>query len=89
MYVWVSVWVTKINDQIWKVEYLSNHWWSDHAQILKLSLCDQNQGLQMQTIKMTNHERQPKLEDNLKILLVKYLSNHWSDQAQILNLKEG
>ena len=35
---------------------------------------------------MTNHGRRPKLEDNLKILIVEYLSNHWSDHAQILNL---
>ena len=26
------------------------------------------------------------MEDNLKILVVEYLSNHWSDLAQILNL---
>ena len=26
------------------------------------------------------------MEDNLKILIVEYLSNHWSDLAQILNL---
>ena len=35
---------------------------------------------------MTTHERQPKLEENLKILTVEYLSNRWSDHAQIFNL---
>ena len=30
--------------------------------------------------------RRPPMEDNLKILKVEYLSNHWSDLPQILNL---
>ena len=29
------------------------------------------------------------MEDDLKILNVVYLSNHWSDLTQILNLSEG
>ena len=29
------------------------------------------------------------MEDNLKILKVEYLSNHWSDLIQILNLDLG
>ena len=29
----------------------------------------------MKKMKMTNHGRKPKLEDNLKILIVEYLSN--------------
>jgi hypothetical protein len=29
------------------------------------------------------------MEDDLKILNVEYLSNHWSDLIQILNLSEG
>ena len=40
----------------------------------------------MHKIKMTNHGRRPILEDNLKILIVEYLSNQWSDHLQILNL---
>ena len=38
---------------------------------------------------MTPDGRRPLLEDNLKIVIVEYLSKHWSDHAQILNLKEG
>ena len=29
------------------------------------------------------------MEDDLKILKVEYLSNHWSDLSQILNLSSG
>ena len=29
------------------------------------------------------------MEDNLKILKVEYLSNHWSDIPKILNLSSG
>ena len=29
------------------------------------------------------------MEDNLKILKVEYLSNHWSDLSQIWNLSSG
>ena len=29
------------------------------------------------------------MEDDLKILKVDYLSNHWSDLPQILNLSSG
>ena len=29
------------------------------------------------------------MEDNLKILKVEYLSNHWSEFTQILNLSLG
>ena len=29
------------------------------------------------------------MEDNLKILKVKYISNHWPDLSQILNLSSG
>jgi hypothetical protein len=30
----------------------------------------------------------PPIEDDLKILNVEYLSNHWSDLIQILNLRQ-
>ena len=33
--------------------------------------------------------RRPPMEDDLKILKVEYLSNHWSDLPQILNLSSG
>ena len=33
--------------------------------------------------------RWPQMEDDLKILKVEYLSNHWSDLPQILNLSSG
>ena len=33
--------------------------------------------------------RQPPMEDNLKIWKIEYLSNHWSDLQQILNLSPG
>jgi hypothetical protein len=29
------------------------------------------------------------MEEDLKILKVEYLSNHWSDRPQILNLSSG
>ena len=35
---------------------------------------------------MTTYGRWPLLEDNLKRIKVEYLSNHWSDIAQIWNL---
>ena len=35
---------------------------------------------------MTTNGRRPKMEDDLKILNVEYLSNHWSDLTQIWNL---
>ena len=44
------------------------------------------QSLQMHKMKMTSYGLRTKLEDNLKILTVEYLSNNWSDLAQILNL---
>ena len=46
-----------------------------------------NQRLQMCQMKMTSNGGRPKMEDDLKILKVKYLSNHWSDRTQILKLK--
>jgi hypothetical protein len=39
--------------------------------------------------KTTSNGRWPQMEDNLKILKVEYLSNHWSDLPQILNLSSG
>ena len=33
--------------------------------------------------------RQPQMEDDHKIIKVEYLSNHWSDLPQILNLSSG
>ena len=39
--------------------------------------------------KTTSNGRQPPMEDNLKILKVEYLSNHWLDFPQILNLRKG
>ena len=35
---------------------------------------------------MTSNERRPKMEDDLKIRKVEYLSNDWSYFPQILNL---
>ena len=48
---------------------------------LKLGGPNQNQFLLKQ--------RRPTIEDDLKILKVEYLSNHWSDWPQILNLSLG
>ena len=44
------------------------------------------QSLQMQKMKMTTHGRRTILEDNLKILIVETIINHWSDHVQISNL---
>ena len=35
---------------------------------------------------MTSNRRRPKMEDDLQVWKVEYLSNHWSDLTQILNL---
>ena len=40
-------------------------------------------------MKMTSNERRLPMEDDLKILKVKYLSNHSLDPPQILNLSSG
>ena len=37
-------------------------------------------------MKTISNGRQPQMEDNLKIIKVEYLRNHWSDIAQVLNL---
>ena len=34
-------------------------------------------------MKMATQERQPTLEDNLKLLIVEYVNNPWSEIAQI------
>ena len=36
--------------------------------------------------KMASNGRWPKMEDDLKVRKVEYLSNHWSDLTQIWNL---
>ena len=36
---------------------------------------------------MASNETRPKMEDDLKIWKVEYLSNTWSDITQITNLK--
>ena len=38
---------------------------------------------------MTSNRRRLSMEDDLKILKVEYLSNHWPDLSQILNLSIG
>ena len=43
----------------------------------------------MLEMKTTSNKRWPQMEDDLKILKVEYLSNHWSDLPQILNLSSG
>ena len=48
-----------------------------------------NQRLQRCQMKMTSNGRRPKMEDDLKILKVEYLSNHWSDFPQISNISLG
>ena len=45
--------------------------------------------LKMLEMKTTSDGRRPSIEDNLKILNVEYLSNHWSDLSQISNLGAG
>ena len=39
--------------------------------------------------KKTSNGRRPPMEDNLQKLKIEYLSNHWSDFPQILNLSLG
>ena len=48
-------------------------------------------GRQPKNIKSWNEDddQQPSMEDDLKILKVEYLSNHWSDFPQIWNLSLG
>ncbi len=70
-----------------KFEYISNHW-SNLSQILNLDLYDQAKLFSCSNIsnkddlkwKMTSNGRLP------KIAKFEYLSNHWSDLSQILNL---
>ena len=70
-----------------KFKYLSNQW-SDLSQILnvglydhaKLSLCSKCLPDDDFKWKMTSNGRLP------KIAKFEYLSNHWSDLSQILNL---
>ena len=42
--------------------------------------------VQRYEMKMTSNEKQPPMEDDLKILKVEYLKTYWSDRPQILNL---
>ena len=53
---------------------------------LKFELLGSNQSVQRYQMKTTSNERQPPTEDDFKIQNVQYLSNHWSDLTQILNL---
>jgi hypothetical protein len=50
----------------------------------KLKLREPNK--KMLQMKTTSIRRQPQMEDDLKILNMEYLSNHWSDLLQIFNL---
>jgi hypothetical protein len=43
----------------------------------------ENQSVQRYKMKITSNRRQPPMEDDLNILKVEYISNHWSDLAQI------
>ena len=52
---------------------------------LKLKLLGLNQRVHKCQMKMTSNVRRPKMEDDLTILKVEYLSNHWWDLPQILN----
>ena len=52
----------------------------------KLKPIGSNQGVQRYQLKMTCSGRWPLMEDDLKILKVEYLSNHWSDLPKISNL---
>ena len=73
--------------KILKVKYFSNHR-SDLSQILNVNFCEQincknvsnEDDLQCKTTSNIKIERQP------QILKVIYLSNHWPDLPQILNL---
>ena len=58
----------------------------DLTQIWNLSLHDLTKGYKSEEMKMTSNRRRLKLEDDLKISKVDYLSNHCSDLTQILNL---
>ncbi len=49
----------------------------------KLKLGGQNQN------QLSLKQRRPPMEDDLRILKVAYLSNHWSDLPQMLNLSLG
>jgi hypothetical protein len=40
-------------------------------------------------MKTTSNGRWPPMKDNLKILKVEYLTNHWSDLPQIIDLSSG
>ena len=78
------------NLKIWKIEYLSSKW-SDFPQILNTSSWDQaivKKGFNEDNIqmKMTFKWRRPLMEADLKIWEIEYLSNHWSDLPQILNI---
>jgi hypothetical protein len=44
---------------------------------------------EMLAMKMTSNGRQPPKEDNLKILNVEYLRNHWLDLPKKLSLSSG
>ena len=79
--------------KILKVEYLSNPW-SDFTQISNLSSGDQAKFKNTQNEddlqrKTTSNGRRPPMEDDLKILKLEYISNHWSDFPQTLNLSLG
>ena len=53
---------------------------------LKLKHIGLNQRIQRCQMKITSNGRWPKMEDDLKIWKVEYLSDHWSDLTQIWNL---
>ena len=73
------------NLNIYKGEYLSNHW-------LDLSLSETNDWIFLEFSLVDPSEsktwmkwRRPTMEDDLKILKVEYLSNRLLDLTQILN----
>ena len=74
----------------WKTEYFSSHL-LDPPQNLNISSCDQTKikkGFNEDDLqwKTTSNGRWPLMEDDLKIWKVEYLSSHWSDLPQILNI---
>ena len=53
---------------------------------LELKLMGSNQSVHRYEMKIISNGTQPPMEDDLNILKVEYLSNHWSNLTQILNL---
>ena len=76
-----------------KFEYLSSHW-LDLSKILNMSSWDQTKvkkGYNEYDLlwKTTIKGRQPPMEDDLKIWKFEYLSSHWLNFPQIVNISSG